>query len=263
MGGLAPTKYVALYDVHYGYERKNRHKVPLHDARALQLALKFIDDFKPDVIILGGDILDCGAISHHNTKKPGRTDGLRLLADARECRTHLLKPLEDSGAKKLIYITGNHEDWLNDVVDEMPGLDGLLDLKPLLELTDPRWQVIGQGGHVNLGKLTFIHGDQLSGGDHVAKAAVTAYERNIRFGHHHTYQVYTKTSALDIKEGRTGIAIPCLCSKDPKYGEGKANRWVQGFNYGYVFQDGAFADYTPLIINGRMVANGTVYAVPR
>ena len=252
------TRFAFLTDLHYGYERKHRHKVALHDPRAFATAYAFLQDFKPHSLILGGDILDCGVISHHNKGKPGRTEGLRLLADAEACRIDVIKPLESLGARQQVYIFGNHEDWTHDLEDDLPGLEGLVDLRTLLHL-GPRWQVIPQGGHFNLGKLTFLHGDQLRGGEHVAKAAVIAYERSVRFGHHHTFAVYTKTSALDIKLGRTGIACPCLCTKDPKYGEGKANRWVQGLNWGYVMPDGTYADYVSIITNGKMIANGKVY----
>lgn len=250
-------KFLFLTDLHFGYERRNGHKVALHDERALKIVTTFAKDFKPDVLILGGDMLDCGAISHHNRHKPGRTEGLRLLSDAQECAERVIVPLA-STAKQHIYITGNHEDWLNDLQDELPGLTGLVDIERLLGLDG--WTVVPQGEAYNLGKLTFVHGDQLSGGEHIAKAAVINYERSIRFGHHHTHQVYTKNTPLDAKHAKTGVAVPCLCTRNPKYGEGKPNRWVQGFQYGYVFQDGSYHDSTALIINGRTVVDGRVYS---
>ena len=85
------------------------------------------------------------------------------------------------------------------------------------------------------------------------------FRSSIRFGHFHTFQAYTKTSFVEEKLGRTGIAVPCLCTKDPKYGEGRGNSWVQGLNWGYVFPDGTYADYVSIITNGRMVVNGKVY----
>jgi hypothetical protein len=249
-------KFISLFDLHYGYERRNGHKVALHDEKAMSIALQFAKDFKPDNIILGGDMLDCGAISHHNKNKPGRTEGLRILADAQELGERFIRPLNALGASN-VYIMGNHEDWLNDVEEELPGLGGLLHINRLLPLDG--WTVIPQGEYYNLGKLTFAHGDQLSGGEHIAKAAVITFERSIRFGHFHTYQVYTKTTPIDVKLGKTGMAVPCLCTKSPKYGEGKPNRWVQGVNFGYVFPDGTYSDYVALITNGKMVANGKVY----
>ena len=201
-------------------------------------------------------MLDCGAISHHNKGKPGRTEGLRLKTDAEEGQAAFIEPVNEI-AKERVYITGNHEDWLNDLVDESPSLDGIVDLSSVLDLKG--WTIIPQGGMFNLGKLTFVHGDTISGGEHVAKAAVINYERSIRFGHFHTYQVYTKTSPIDYKNAKTGVAIPCLCTKTPKYGEGKPNKWIQGFNYGYVDDKGGFSDYVVVIVDGKCTVNGRLY----
>lgn len=252
-------KFIATYDLHFGYERRHGHKIALHDPKAWQTVMKFAKDFKPDTWIHGGDMLDCGVISHHNHGKPGATEGLRLLADATEGRSTFIEPVEELVGSKgnLIYIVGNHEDWLTDLTDQIPSLEGLIDLKTILKLD--RWQIVQQGDAYNLGKLTFIHGDQVKGGEHCAKAAVINYERNIRFGHHHTFQVYTKNSALDYKNAKTGISLPCLCTKNPKYGEGAPNRWVQGFLYGYVGDGGFFNDTVVIINNGKAIINGRAY----
>ena len=253
-------RFVALYDLHYGYERDAyRHKKALHDPRVMDIALQFIKDFKPDEIILGGDMLDCGAISHHNKRKPARIDGLRMLSDAHELNENLIRPLtERNKNSSLTYIIGNHEDWIADIVDEWPGLEGVVSLENLLDLD--RWRVVPQGGFYRLGKLYFIHGDSLGGaGEYAAKKAVLLYESSVRLGHYHTYQVYTKTSALALKLPRTGMIVPCMCTRDPKYGEGRANSWVQGFTYGYVRDDGSYSDYVALIVNNRVTINGKDY----
>lgn len=252
-------KFVALYDLHWGFERKGGHKVALHDEKALKVALAFINDFKPDHVILGGDILDCGCISHHNKGKPGATEGLKLLADAKGLREALIEPLESLRTKSLTYIVGNHEDWLTDLVDEIPALEGIVSVGAVLDL-DKKWKIVPQGEAHKLGKLVFIHGDQVKGGEHSAKWAVMAYESNVRFGHHHTYQVYTKTSAVDAN-GHTGAAIPCLCKKNPNYGGGAPNRWMQGFNWGYVKgPSGTFNDYVTVIVDGKATINGKSYS---
>lgn len=253
-----PEKFVFLTDLHWGYERRGGHKVALHDQAALNVAVKFVQDFKPDHVILGGDILDCGAVSHHNKGKAGAVEGLRLVADAKELRDALMDPLERLHPRSLTYIIGNHEDWLDDVVKETPGLEGIVDIRSILNL-NTQWRVVPQGEPHRLGKLVFIHGDQLKGGEHIAKAATIAYEKNVRFGHHHTFQTYTKTSAVEAN-GHTGIAVPCLCRKNPKYGEGAPNRWMQGFLWGYVNgPNGCFNDYVSVIVNGRTIINGKTY----
>lgn len=258
---MAAHKFIFACDLHFGYERKGGHKVPLHDARALNAMLKFAADFRPDTFIWGGDALDCGAISHHRKGKPGQTEGLRLLADATDGRKAFIEPVEEIVKKggDLVYMVGNHEDWLTDITDDQPALEGLVDIGTLLKL-GKRWEVVPQGGIYRLGKLCFVHGDTVKGGEMVAKAAVINYEESIRFGHHHTAQLYTKTSPIQNKLAKTGVAVPCLCTKDPKYGEAAPNRWVQGFNYGYIDEKGFYSDYIAFIIDGKVTINGKTYS---
>lgn len=255
---MKPMKrFLFATDLHFGFERKAGHKVPLHDIKALNSMLAFASDFKPDIFIWGGDALDCGSISHHNHGKPGATEGLKLVEDAVEGRKAFIEPIEKLGGK-LIYMIGNHEKWLTDFTDKIPALEGLLDVRNLLHLSD-KWSIVPQGGAFNLGKLTFVHGDTIKGGELVAKNAVIAYERSIRFGHHHTFQAYSKASALEYKNAKTGVAVPCLCGKSPRYNEGTPNKWVQGFNYGYILEGGNFSDSVVVILDGRCVVGGKVY----
>jgi hypothetical protein len=220
--------------------------------------MQFISDFKPDHVILGGDILDCGAISHHQKGKTGQLEGLRLLADAKECREAVIAPLEEQVKGRLVYHIGNHEDWLTDLTDTLPALEGIVDVRSLLKLSK-KWEVIEQGGASKLGKIAFIHGDTLPNQQNVALAAVTNYERNIRFGHFHTFQMSTKTTPVDAN-GHTGLAVPCLCKKNPRYGEKKPNKWMQGFLWGYVNgPGGCFNDYVTVIVNGQAIINGKLY----
>ena len=251
-------KFVALFDAHWGFERKNGHKRSLHDEKAISVAMQFIKDYKPDHIILGGDILDCGAISHHNHGKPGAVEGFRLVSDAKELRAAIIEPLERLKPKSLTYIIGNHEDWLTDLEEQIPALEGIIDIRSVLSLGE-QWTVIPQGGYHRLGKLVFVHGDTIKGGEHHAKWGAFAYEGNVRFGHFHTYQAYTKLSALE-GNGHTSIAVPCLCHKLPKYGNGAPNKWMQGFLYGAVNGPaGSFGDSVAIIVNGRAVINSKVY----
>lgn len=248
-----------LTDVHWGYEiNTSRHKVPLHDEKAVSVAMQFIADFKPQHVILGGDILDCGSISHHRKGIAGQLEGLRLLAEAKEARETIIKPLEESVKGRLVYHIGNHEDWLTDVVDEQPALEGIVEIGSLLKL-NKKWEVIPSGKASRLGKLTFVHGDTVKGGQNPARAAVSNYERNIRFGHFHTFQMDTKTTPIDAN-GHTGIAVPCLSKKGHRYGGGAPNKWMQGFLWGYVGgPDSIFNDYVTVIVNGKAIINGKLY----
>ncbi len=256
-----PQRFLALFDLHWGYtHRPGRHLGPLHDLKALKVALAFAKDWKPDVVILGGDMLDCGPISHHLKGKQHSLEGLRLLRDATELRQQVLAPLEALKPTKLVYCLANHEQWVDDLLEDTPGLEGVVSVDSLLKLTERNWQIIPQGGHFRLGKLWFLHGDTLKGGQNVAKRALDIYDRNIRFGHYHSTQSVTKHSPLDTAQPKTAVMVPCLCRRDPSYLKGMANAWVTGFLYGTVLPDGTFYDQVALIINGKwMSPMGVLY----
>jgi predicted phosphodiesterase len=250
-------RYLFSCDLHYGFERRGGHKLALHDEKAWEVVVKFAQDFKPNIWIHGGDMLDCGMVSHHNNGKPGQTEGMKLLADAEAGRKLFIDPVEEICTGEKIYVTGNHEDFLEQMVDLLPTLEGIIDLKPLLKLD--KWRIIPSGGVFNLGKLTFLHGDTISGGEHMAKNAVINYERSVRFGHFHTFQAFSKNCPIEYKYAKTGIAVPCLCGKSPNYIAGRPNKWIQGFSYGYVDDKGCFNDYFPIILDGKTVINGKIY----
>jgi hypothetical protein len=255
------TPYLALFDVHVGHERKPGagRPSPLHDAKALRAVWKFAEEFKPKRIVFGGDLLDCAVISHHNRAKPGRTEGLRLAQDMRLAEELTVQPADSVLARggSIDYLLGNHEDWLMDLVDEQPGLEDIISIRRGLKLSG-KWTIHEQGSVLAFSKhLLFIHGDQIKGGgENRAKAAVDTYDRCIRLGHFHTYQSFTKTSPIEAELPRTGVVIPCLCVKNPRYNESKPTRYVQGFNFGWVRDDGTFSDFVVPIINGRFIANG-------
>jgi hypothetical protein len=252
-------KFVALFDLHYGYEiNGSRHKVALHDEKALSVAMQFIKDFKPDHVVLGGDMLDCGSLSHHRLGNTGQLEGLRILAEAKELRAKVLDPLEKQVKGSLIYHIGNHEAWLEQLVDKTPSLDGIINAEALLGLGD-RWDLVEQGGVSKLGKLKFVHGDNISGGQHHANSAVNNYEANIRFGHFHTFQAAAKTTPVEAN-GHTGVSVPCLCKKAHQYGKGQPNKWMQGFLWGYIGgPGGSFNDYVTVIVNGTATIMGKTY----
>lgn len=257
-----PQRFLALFDLHWGYTRRpGRHLGPLHDLKALKIALAFAKDWKPDVVILGGDMLDCGPVSHHLKGKQHSLEGLRLLRDATELRQQVLEPLEALKPAKLVYAEGNHEKWLNDVLEDIPGLDGFLSINNLLKLEEKGWQLIPQGGHYKLGKLYFVHGDTVKGGGAFkAKQAMDLYDRNIRFGHYHSTQTFCKHRPLDVDEPKTAVMVPCLCRRDPAYLKGIPTGWVTGFLYGTVLPDGGFSDHVAIIAKNRwMSPMGKVY----
>jgi hypothetical protein len=256
--------YRTLYfvDSHYGFENAGGKKRAIHDVKAHEVMLQIASDWGPTHVICGGDGLDCGAVSHHRQKEgPRSTEGLRLADDADRYFEDIIKPL--SGGKKGTrhYILGNHERWLEDVIDQVPGLEGAVSIDSLLGLSNNGWEVHPLGSALTLtGKLYYLHGDQIKGGQWPSKWAVEAYQRSVMFGHFHTSQRFTKHNALDATDIHRGFAVGCLCRRDPSYGRGAPNRWSQSI--ALIEEDpksGFFQVSEVEIINGKAIFNGKVY----
>lgn len=246
-------------DLHVGFERKNDKLEPLHDAGAIQGMLAFAKDYKPDVFILGGDQLDCGPVSHWLKNKKASMQELDLHRDAKLLQTMVIDKVNALKPKRKIFMLGNHEAWLNQAVEESPGLKNILRVEQLLDLKG--WEIVKQGGSVKLGHLYFIHGDSIGNVKSLADQALVRNRRPVRFGHFHTYQATTGYSALDVDETHTAIAVPGLCNKNPNYAEGRPNQWLKGFNFGVIKKDGTFHDHVPIICNGSFYAEGKLYSV--
>lgn len=257
---MKEQKFCFLPDIHYGFETGvDRRRTPIHSTRCLDLVGSFLGDFKPDVLIFGGDSLDLGAISHHNRTRKRSIEALRIQEDAREFARKVLLPFEAAAdATDRRFLIGNHERFLQDVVEDYPGLEGVLSVESLLPLYS--YDVIPLGGFTRLGKLFFCHGDQLKGGQNHAKATVTTYNRSLRYGHFHTFQAATRTDPLDVTDFHTAISVPALCDRGPGYGRGAANAWINGFCWGHVHPDGSFSDHiTILPQRGKVTINGKKY----
>ncbi len=260
----SPSLNRILYttDSHYGWERVDGVTRPIHDRKAHEIVLAVASDFKPTHVVIGGDGVDAGAISHHNKGKPRVTEGLRLGKDAKAYRDEFLTPLERSHPKAFKrYHLGNHERFLDDALDELPGLEGVVSIKGLLGLADNGWDVIPLGEVSKIaGRLYFMHGDQVRGGQYYAKWAVESYGRSVIFGHFHSSQRYTKHNAIDATDVHRGFAIGCLCRRDPGYGRKAPNKWSQSF--ALVEEDCATGQFQVTevdIFRGKAVWNGKVY----
>lgn len=254
-----PYRWMFTPDIHWGYELEGGRKKPLHNRKAINVMLEFARDYRPHGFILGGDQLDLGAISHWNKTRKLGMEGLRIQQDIDEFGSQVMAPIEEVTLHDQVWLNGNHERFMEDLVEYEPGLADTLNIPRMLNLENREWKFIPTGGHLDLGKLRFVHGDQLGGGDAVAKAAILEHNHSIAFGHFHTAQSYVKHSPVDSTDIHVGIAVPCLANRGPGYMKKRANKWANGFLFGATFPDGSFTYYMPLIVNGRLYANGRTY----
>jgi hypothetical protein len=259
-------RFVAWFDLHYGIEWKD-HKgrrvlVKTHDEPSVRAALKFLKDFRPDVFIFGGDNLNMAFVSRHDLGRPRVLESFRGKQDYDGFQREILGPVEAalaSGARK-VWMYGNHEAWIQQYLNQVPALEGLIEPEDYLKLRERGWQIVSQGEIYKLGKLRFVHGDILlqGGGVFPAKKAIETYGKSIRLGHVHTYQVYARRVLAE--EGfSTALCVPALSVRNHDYAKNRPANTMQGFLFGYVMPDGNFSDYVAVIYKGKFVWNGKVY----
>ena len=252
---MKETRFLAWPDTH----------LPYQDDKAVGVALKILSWYRPETVIILGDFLDCAPVSHWlNQNSRNRTkEGLRLKDDYTQANK-LLDKITSYGCKHLVYLEGNHEDWIKDAIERNPEFDGMIDLSIGLKFDERRARGLNitqleYGKCWGLGKLWFTHGTY-TGVLH-AKKHVEAYSRSIVYGHLHDVQLYVKVSPIDVQDKHMGLSLGCLADKNPKFMENKPNNWVHAVGIGLSRADGSF-NIDPIIISkGRASYAGKTFSI--
>src|SRR5208282_4462903 len=105
---------------------------PTFAKKAIRAVSNFINDFSPDTLILGGDQLNAGPVSHWHHGRPLLSEDLRLKDEMDIFGTTILEPF--AGVSRKVYMVGNHEKWIDDHVEANPGLRGLIEPEEYLNL---------------------------------------------------------------------------------------------------------------------------------
>lgn len=237
---------IAIYDLHY----------PLHHEKLLNNTLRYIKSNKWDWLVLGGDTLDMGAISHHafDHGNHRELEGKRLKQDYKGMTQLLL--ILCKYFKHIVWLQGNHEDWAEKLVDKYPGLEGLLEVENNLPFDALGIESIKPRHFKKIGKLLFIHGDifnKYSPTFH-SKRVVEIYNRNVIYGHGHNHQVYIKCSPVDLHDKHIAVSMPCMADLTKfKYPKDKPSNWCNGFGVFYV-NDNRFSNFTIISVDGTFIS---------
>jgi hypothetical protein len=239
-------KGVVLFDIHY----------PEHDRASIAIALEFIKDFKPDIFIFGGDQMDMSSISTFNRKKPKLLENKRLAKEYEGFQADILDELDKILKEKCkrYWITGNHEQRVEWLIESLPQWEGFIE--PTVCLNLEKYKVLPFGETINLGEMVIAHGKYFN--LHHAKKNVQHFGTNIFTGHAHTNQVFTMNSPVHSLP-RQGVSVGCLCNQNPEYKNGQPNAWIHQFLVFWIFEDGSFAYETPTILNSQAIICGKHY----
>ncbi len=253
---IAPRMHVILCDIHY----------PEQDNHALRAVFDFIRRNRRKIasIVLNGDFLDCQNLSHHTKGKPRLRKHRGYKSDLDGFRHDVLDRIDEllmPGTKKYA-IAGNHEAWIEeDLLDEMPELDGIVNIPVLLDLERRGWKWLSQGKHVEIGRVIVLHGDQIGSGMHVAKKAVDSVNENVVMGHVHRASSFAKAALVSERRKWIGHTLGCLCTLAPHYAKGSPNSFVHGFGLIETYGSKGYANIHSIIImpDGTFSFGGTVY----
>lgn len=210
----------------------NDIQVPFQDKRVLSLVLKFVDELKPDEVVLNGDVVDCYSISDFDR------DPLTKASLSREIREagQLMHRLRNIPRK--VWIGGNHEDrlrrhvWKNTKL--ISGMDDKTRAVVVTAMGFPEVFGLGEygfdwvpyGGLYKIGKLTATHGSMVRrhSGDS-GRAHLDKYGTSVIIGHTHRGGI---TYRRDVRGVHAAYENFCLCRLDPEWTQHP--NWQHGFS---------------------------------
>ena len=229
---------------------------PFQDTAAIGTTLAALRDYRPDLLILGGDGFDCFSVSDHD-REPGRCD---CLQDEFDAARETWRAFDDLGCD-VVWLDGNHEERINRMQRRNPGLFRLraLELPRAAELPQ-RWLYCPDQTRVRLGSLTCLHGNLKGRGTsmmHAAAGMLRKLRTSCVFGHLHRHQMFMETT----EDGtyRAGFANGHLSDVAQAHYI-TAPDWQQGFTtIDYDWSTGVFSVTPRLIVKGRLRWGGTTY----
>lgn len=235
-------RWLILCDIH----------LPFHDPEALRAVLDYAHG-RCDGVLLGGDTLDCYALSRFE-KDPELCD---FDAELEACEG-LLAALRAWGAKEIVMKGGNHEARLERyLIAKAPELLAShrvrekLTLPAFLDLEKRGVHWIDSMDPIKVGQLCILHGHEMGGGFsspvNPARGVYLKGKECCLIGHEHRTSEHTEQSMLGTTI--TTWSMGCLCDLHPRYRP--FNKW----NSGAAILDLTGEDWK---INNFRVVNGRV-----
>jgi UDP-2,3-diacylglucosamine pyrophosphatase LpxH len=177
-----PKRELFISDTHFPYE----------DKQAWSLTLRVIQAVKPDLIYLGGDIIDFYALSSFD-KDPRRALDLQ---DEISYTKERLWEMTENPQTRIVWYDGNHEQrlerYMHRKAKEFAYLENM-SISALLNLDKAGIEHIPNGVKVRVGHLHHLHGNEVPGGSvNPSWNILQKVGVNVIMGHFHRAQVAYK-----------------------------------------------------------------------
>jgi hypothetical protein len=234
--------------------------VPEHDVKAHKAVCNYVEELQPNYWVDLGDFMNYDEISRHVGKNIRTIIG-KSLAKSNAMGNKVLDERQAAlGEGKYIQIEGNHDKRPEDIINENPVLEGIIEIEKALDFAGRDIDYVRywtNGDMVKIGKSFFLHGRYVN--EFHAKKHVDRYGKNVFFGHTHDIQSYSKVWEGD-GETRIGQSLGCLCKYALDYKKASPDKWQQAVTTFYWRPNGLFSYFISPIFNGKFIApNGKEY----
>lgn len=226
---------------------------PYHSRPALALACKFAAEYKPDILVQLGDLVDGYSVSRHPKDPRMKLDfGWEI-----DVANDVLTQLTDAAKAKVVYwIGGNHDEYVERYVhNHAPAISSMTSIEQMLRLKQRGVKFCRWHDYLRLGKVFLTHGMTHTGAmAHVQSAK--EFGASLVIGHTHRLAVSYWSDAL----GKHHVAAMAGCLADFKHAayahKAVRNSWMHGLLTGDLADDGTMHIRAHPFVNGRVVLDG-------
>lgn len=212
---LPAGKWLCLFDLH----------IPFHEIAPIESAIKYGQREKVTGILLGGDAMDCAAVSHWpSTARRDLDAEIELFVDFLDFLRN------EFPNAKIVYKFGNHEArlprFLSAKAPELMGMP-LAMMESVFGFEDRGIDLVESQNFVMASTLPILHGDEVHRGFsravNPARGLFLKAKSWALCGHFHTTSEHTERSIRN--KILTCWSIGCLCDLNPEYALVNSHNW--------------------------------------
>lgn len=233
---------------------------PNEDKRAYALVMRFVADFKPDIIVNLGDLGNFAGVSHWNKKRFKLRYDYPVKVDLDMCYKHHQKLREINPSSDIYTLGGNHdEEWPALWLEDHPEMEGYFDYHRDMGFDTFNIKYIPENKQpLIIGKLRLVHGWFIN--LHHSKKHAEHIHHNIAYAHAHDFQAHTPKN-VDPQHRFVAWSLGHLSDeKKAEYLRNRPTNWMLAFGVFYVNEKtGDFSLYPVLLPNHRFIWNGIEY----
>lgn len=221
--------------------------VDKQDDKTLSLQQKFVKNYKPNVYVNLGDMLNNKSLNHHELEKGTFIQSSFLKEFNTYCK--VMKKISKWAEQKHI-IFGNHERFMNDFTNRFPQLKELFYFLYTSPIEQFNFKSYPLGTILELNGMKFLHGDlKLFGQNGIYLDKVSK-----------TFGSDTIVGHLHVNEIRRGCYIVGLSGQyDQEYNDVNGSRWTQGFGFTNHYKGLNFTQLINVNRDHKFIINNLIY----